>query len=121
MPYKLVFALCAAVLGLFLVFSNIALRRERNELKTALKSTLDRVEELQADMRKQAEVLAEREGKIDKLAKDKYRLNQRLKEAAAHEEGVKLWIDTVVPHPVDRLLRGEYAAGDPSATPGSVR
>ena len=121
MPYKLVFALCAAILGLFLIFSNIALRRERNELKTALRTTLDRVEELQDAMRKQAEVLAERETKIGKLAADKSRLSKKLKEAAAHEEEVKLWIDAVVPPSVSGMLRGEDAAGDAAATSGSVQ
>lgn len=105
MPYKLVFALCAAVLGLFLVFSNIALRRERNELKTALRTTLDRVEELQDEMRRQAEVLAERETKIGKLAADKSRLSKKLKEAAEHEQEVKLWIDAVVPPSVSGMLK----------------
>lgn len=120
MPYKLIFALCAAILGLFLVFTNVSLRRERNELKTALKSTLDRVEELQADMRKQAEVLAERETKIGKLAADKSRLSKKLKEAAEHEQEVRLWIDTVVPPSVSGMLRGEESAGDPPATAPTV-
>lgn len=118
MPYKLIFALCVAVLGLFLVFANISLRRERNELRTALRSTLDRVEELQADIRKQAEVLAERETKINSLANDKARLNRKLKEAAAHDKDTKIWIDTAVPSSVSRLLTsGKTADGPGTATP----
>ena len=119
--YVLILSALLAILAVFLLFMTISLRNERNELKTALKAASERIEELREDIAKQANVLAERETKINSLTADRNRMNRKLKEAAEHEESVKLWIDTAVPASVSRLLKDGTSNSDPAATADTVQ
>lgn len=121
MSRTIVFAALLAFLGLFLVFANISLRRERDELKTALTASQEYVERLKDSIERQAEVLSEREKRIASLSSERHRLSKRLKEAAEHEESVKLWIDTVVPAPVSGMLKDGTDHTDTAATPSPMQ
>ena len=113
----MIFSSVLVILAVFSVYLNISLRRERNELREALSASLERVEQLRHDIEKQAEILNERDNKISALARDKYVLSKKLKEAAEHEQEVKLWIDTTVPSSVSQLLKGGQSDVDnPSTT-----
>ena len=78
---------------------------DKLEMRDALAASQSRVEELRADIRRQAEALAEREKKITALANEKYRLNKRLKEAIDREQEVREWAYDRVPDAVCGLLR----------------
>lgn len=121
MSRTIIFAALLAVCFVFSVWLNIQQHQDKKELETALNATRERIEELKADMRKQADVLAEREQKINILANDKYRLSKRLREAAEHEQEVKLWIDTVVPAPVSGMLKDGTNHADTAATAPTVQ
>lgn len=121
MSRTIIFAALLAILGIFLVFANISLRRERNELKTALDASLEYVERLKDSIERQAEALSEREKKIASLSSERQRLSKRLKEAAEHEESVKLWIDTRIPDAISGMLRGESGNTDTAATPSPMQ
>lgn len=120
--FTVIFSSVLVILAVFSVYLNISLRRERNELKLALEASISRIEELRHDIEKQAEVLNERDNRISALARDKYVLNKKIKEAAEHEQEVKLWIDTTVPDSVSQLLReGKSDVDNPSTTAQTVQ
>ena len=119
--YLMISSAMLAILAVFLLFLTISLRNERNELKTALNVASERIEELRNDITKQANVLAERETKINSLTADRNRLNRKLKEAGEREQEVKLWIDTRVPDAVSGLLKDGTSSIDPAATVDSVQ
>lgn len=121
MSKTIIFAALLAICFVFSVWLNIQQHQDKKELETALNATKERIEELKADMQKQADVLAEREQKINTLASDKYRLSKKLKEAAEHEESVKLWIDTRIPDAVSGMLRTESGNTDTAATPSPMQ
>ena len=122
LTYKVIIGAAAVFAFAFSVWLNVALHRERKELEIALEASQARVEQLRADMQRQAEALFEREKKITSLANDKYRLSKQLKEAADREQEVKLWIDTRVPDAVSGMLRcGASNSDDPAATADSVQ
>ena len=94
---------------------------DKLEMRDALEASQSRVEELRADIRRQAEALAERETEINSLTAAKNRLNRQLREAAANDAETKLWVDAIVPASVDRLLRGEDgSAVHPADAAGAV-
>lgn len=121
MSRTIIFAALLAILGLFLVFANISLRRERNELQTALNASQEYVERLKDSIERQAEVLSEREKRIASLSSERQRLSKRLKEAADHEESVKLWIDTRIPDAVSGMLRTQDGNTDTASTSSPVQ
>ena len=121
LAYKVVFCAVVAAIFVFSVWLNFALHQERKELETALEAAQDYCDALKADISKQADVLAEREIKINSLTADRNRLNRKLREAAEHEQEVKLWIDTAVPDSVSRLLKDGASSADTSATADPVQ
>lgn len=120
LTFKVVFGAATILIFVLSVWLNISLYQERKELETALEASQSYAEELKADIRKQADVLFEREQRIDKLANDKARLNRQLKEMAKNDEEVKLWIDTRIPDAVIGMLRTESGNTDTASTAPTV-
>ena len=118
MTKTIIFAALLALCFAFSLWLNVSLSRDKKELETALSVSQERVEQLKADIQRQSEVLFEREKKISSLANEKYKLSKKLKEAAEHEQEVKLWIDTRVPDSVSGMLK-DNGTTDNTATASS--
>ena len=97
----------ALVVTLFSLSSVYYQMRLNRNLRDQLDDANDTIIMLREDMAKQAEVLTERDKRIDKLANDKYRLSRQLQEAITREQEVRDWASTLVPPAVDSLLKGD--------------
>lgn len=114
----------ALVVTLFSLSSVYYQMRLNRNLQERLEDANDTIVMLREDLAKQAEVLSERDKRIDKLANDKYRLSRQLQEAITREQEVRDWASTLVPPAVDSLLKGSSKpaeAGDSKSSDEMLR